>query len=122
MKPSDPVGSDFQRGLLEENSAEKCKHIPRIIPYNVVLVLNIVGILRIPQVRAIAEGQLLSMRGHCERIGMAIPPHRIIATEGASANRHLLKLAAKVFGCDVYAADRSVEAELFEFWIRYSTR
>ena len=52
------------------------------------------------------------MRGHCERIGMPIPPNRIIATGGASANRHLLRVAAKVFGCDVYAAEQPGEAKV----------
>jgi len=58
------------------------------------------------QVRAIVEGQFLSMRAHAERIGMPCPPERVIATGGASTNQHLLNLMASIFGCNVYTAQR----------------
>lgn len=58
------------------------------------------------QVRAIVEGQFLSMRMHAERIGMPCPPERVIATGGGSANRQMLALIASIFGCDVYTAQR----------------
>lgn len=59
------------------------------------------------QVRALVEGQLLSMRGHAERFGMPSPPKRIIATGGASANQNILKTIAAIFGCDVYTVQRT---------------
>ena len=58
------------------------------------------------QVRALVEGQLLSIRAHAERIGMPLPPQRIIATGGGSANPHILQVVADVFGCQVYMAQR----------------
>lgn len=58
------------------------------------------------QVRALIEGQLLSMRAHAEKIGMPSPPRRIIATGGASANECILSLMASIFGCDVYTVNR----------------
>lgn len=62
--------------------------------------------LKIFQVRAIIEGQLLSMRAHAERFGMPSPPQRIIATGGASANHCILSAIASIFGCDVYTVQR----------------
>ncbi|XP_024391819.1 xylulose kinase 2 isoform X2 [Physcomitrium patens] len=64
------------------------------------------------EVRAIVEGQILSMRIHAERIGMQCPPERIIATGGGSANKHLLALIASIFGCSVYTAQRPDSAAL----------
>ncbi|KAG5543726.1 hypothetical protein RHGRI_016475 [Rhododendron griersonianum] len=64
------------------------------------------------QVRALVEGQLLSMRGHAERFGMPSPPKRIIATGGASANQNILKTIAAIFGCDVYTVQRTDSASL----------
>ncbi|CDP00975.1 unnamed protein product [Coffea canephora] len=57
------------------------------------------------EVRALIEGQLLSMRGHAERLGLP-PPKRIIATGGASANICILSSIASIFGCDVYTVQR----------------
>ncbi|RZR83823.1 hypothetical protein BHM03_00010534 [Ensete ventricosum] len=57
-------------------------------------------------VRAIIEGQFLSMRGHAERFGMPTPPNRIIATGGASKNESILKSIASIFGCPVYTVQR----------------
>ncbi|KAK6160556.1 hypothetical protein DH2020_003937 [Rehmannia glutinosa] len=62
------------------------------------------------EVRALIEGQLLSMRAHAEKIGMPSPPRRIIATGGASANKCILSLIASIFGCDVYTVERSASA------------
>lgn len=64
------------------------------------------------EVRAIIEGQLLSMRAHTERFGMPSPPKRIIATGGASANQSILKVVASIFGCDVYTVQQSDSASL----------
>ncbi|KAK6139052.1 hypothetical protein DH2020_027202 [Rehmannia glutinosa] len=64
------------------------------------------------EVRALIEGQLLSMRAHAEKIGMPSPPRRIIATGGASANKCILSLIASIFGCDVYTVERSDSASL----------
>lgn len=44
------------------------------------------------QVRALIEGQFLSMRAHSERFGMPSPPRRIIAAGGASADQSILTL------------------------------
>ncbi|XP_047322198.1 xylulose kinase 2 [Impatiens glandulifera] len=64
------------------------------------------------EVRAIIEGQFLSMRAHAERFGMPSPPKRIIATGGASTNQSILNTMASVFGCDVYTVQRSDSASL----------
>ncbi|MQL77105.1 hypothetical protein Taro_009511 [Colocasia esculenta] len=64
------------------------------------------------EVRAIIEGQFLSMRGHTERFGMPIPPTRIIATGGASSNQSILKSIATIFGCPVYTVQRPDSASL----------
>lgn len=64
------------------------------------------------EVRAVVEGQFLSMRAHSERIGMPSPPERVIATGGGSANNQLLKTIAEIFGCNVYTAERPDSASL----------
>ncbi|XP_057727165.1 xylulose kinase 2 [Arachis stenosperma] len=64
------------------------------------------------EVRALIEGQLLSMRAHAERFGMPSPPKRIIATGGASANHSILNSVASIFGCDVYTVQRPDSASL----------
>ncbi|XP_042491307.1 xylulose kinase 2-like [Macadamia integrifolia] len=64
------------------------------------------------EVRAIIEGQFLSMRAHAERFGMPIPPKRMIATGGASANQSILDPIASIFGCDVYTVQRPDSASL----------
>ncbi|KAI9106361.1 hypothetical protein K1719_021889 [Acacia pycnantha] len=64
------------------------------------------------EVRAIIEGQFLSMRAHAERFGMPSPPQRIIATGGASANHSILSSMASIFGCDVYTVERPDSASL----------
>ncbi|URD99010.1 FGGY family of carbohydrate kinases, C-terminal domain [Musa troglodytarum] len=60
----------------------------------------------------IIEGQFLSMRGHAERFGMPTPPNRIIATGGASKNESILKSIASIFGCPVYTVQRPDSASL----------
>ncbi|GAB4839247.1 Xylulose kinase 2 [Ancistrocladus abbreviatus] len=64
------------------------------------------------EVRAIIEGQLLSMRAHIERCGMPFPPRRLIATGGASANQSILGAVASIFGCDIYTVQRPDSASL----------
>ncbi|KAL8126443.1 hypothetical protein AgCh_013650 [Apium graveolens] len=61
------------------------------------------------EVRALIEGQLLSMRAHAERSGMPTPPNKIIATGGASANDSILSSVASIFGCNVYTVQRPGE-------------
>ncbi|XP_059636278.1 xylulose kinase 2-like isoform X1 [Cornus florida] len=63
------------------------------------------------EVRALIEGQFLSMRAHAERCGMP-SPKRIIATGGASANLSILNSIASIFGCDVYTVQRPDSASL----------
>ncbi|THG06539.1 hypothetical protein TEA_025038 [Camellia sinensis var. sinensis] len=64
------------------------------------------------EVRALIEGQLLSLRGHAERFGMPSPPKRIIATGGASANQSILNTVAAIFGCNVHTVQRPDSASL----------
>lgn len=64
------------------------------------------------EVRALIEGQLLSMRAHAERLGMPSPPTKIIATGGASANDHILTIIASIFGCNVYTVQKPDSASL----------
>ncbi|CAA2994887.1 Xylulose kinase [Olea europaea subsp. europaea] len=64
------------------------------------------------EVRALVEGQLLSMRAHAERFGMPSPPKRIIATGGASANNYILSFVASIFGCNVYTVQRPDSASM----------
>ncbi|XP_058080507.1 xylulose kinase 2-like [Magnolia sinica] len=64
------------------------------------------------EVRAIIEGQLLSMRAHAERSGMPTPPKRIIVTGGASTNKSILNAITSIFGCAVYTVQRPDSASL----------
>ncbi|KAK1392991.1 Xylulose kinase [Heracleum sosnowskyi] len=64
------------------------------------------------EVRALIEGQLLSMRAHSERSGMPTPPNKIIATGGASANDNILSSIASIFGCNVYTVQRPDSSSL----------
>uniref|UniRef100_A0A0R0JI06 Xylulose kinase n=2 Tax=Glycine subgen. Soja TaxID=1462606 RepID=A0A0R0JI06_SOYBN len=68
--------------------------------------------LKEKEVRALIEGQLLSMWAHAERFGMPSPPKKIIATGGASANHCILSAIASIFGCDVYTVQRPDSASL----------
>jgi xylulokinase len=55
------------------------------------------------EVRAVVEGQFLSMRLHSGNVG--IKPQRILATGGGSANKGILKVISQVFGVPVYVGD-----------------
>lgn len=55
------------------------------------------------EVRAVIEGQFMSMRVHAAKLGMK-NPRRVIATGGASVNTALLEVMASVFNCEVYTA------------------
>jgi xylulokinase len=61
-------------------------------------------------VRAIYEGQFLSMRLHAGNIG--IVPKRILATGGASVDKGLIKIMSDVFGVEVFTAEKSDTASL----------
>lgn len=61
-------------------------------------------------VRAVVEGQLLSMRLHGRNIGLI--PRAVLATGGASVNRSLLKVMSDVFGVPVHAGKQSNSASL----------
>ncbi|MDD4871970.1 MAG: xylulose kinase [Kiritimatiellae bacterium] len=62
------------------------------------------------EVRAVIEGQFLSMRLHGENIGLKA--RNILATGGASANKEILKIMANVFGVPVYIAKQTSSASL----------
>jgi len=55
-------------------------------------------------VRAVLEGQFLSMRLHGAHIGLK--PSSILATGGASANRSIIGVMANVFGVPVYVGEQ----------------
>jgi xylulokinase len=61
-------------------------------------------------IRAIYEGQFLSMRLHAGNIG--IEPARILATGGASVDKGLIQIMSNVFGVAVYTAEKSDTASL----------
>ncbi len=62
------------------------------------------------EIRAVVEGQFLSMRLHGANIG--IEASKILATGGASANSAILQVIADVFGVEVYTADQPNSASL----------
>lgn len=53
------------------------------------------------EVRAVVEGQFLSMRLHAERLGVK-QPQRLIVVGGASSNACMLQVLADVFNTSVY--------------------
>ena len=61
-------------------------------------------------VRAVVEGQFLSMRLHCGNIGLK--PGKIIATGGASVNKPILQVMADVFGRQVFTIAQQNSAAL----------
>ena len=63
-----------------------------------------------PEVRAVVEGQFLSMRLHSGNVGLK--PVQILATGGASANRSILQIMADVFGVPVFTASKPNSAAL----------
>lgn len=62
-------------------------------------------------VRAVVEGQFLSMRLHGQSLGM-VDPKRLIATGGASSNTAVLQVLSDVFGAPVYVASQTDSASL----------
>jgi xylulokinase len=62
-------------------------------------------------VRAVVEGQFMSMRVHGESVGLT-SPKRIIATGGASGNAAITQVIADVFGAPVFVASRTDSASL----------
>lgn len=63
------------------------------------------------EVRAVVEGQFLSMRVHGESVGIT-HPKRLIATGGASSNTALTQVLSDVFGAPVYTASQPDSASL----------
>jgi xylulokinase len=61
-------------------------------------------------VRAVVEGQYLSMRLHGNNIGLV--PQKILATGGASVNKSLLQVMADVFGTRVHVSSQPNSASL----------
>jgi xylulokinase len=61
-------------------------------------------------IRAVVEGQFLSMRLHAANTG--IRPESILATGGASTNMAILKVMADVFGKPIRVAQQSDSASL----------
>jgi xylulokinase len=62
------------------------------------------------EVRAVVEGQFLSMRLHSAHVG--IRPATILATGGASIDRGMLRVMSDVFGVPVFTADKPNSAGL----------
>lgn len=56
-------------------------------------------------VRAVVEQRALAIRVHGERLGLAIPPRRVIVTGGASRSPGIRRVLADVLGAPVYASD-----------------
>ena len=52
------------------------------------------------EVRALIEGQFLSLKSHARHLGLS-QPKRIVASGGASVNQSLLQVLADVFQCEV---------------------
>ena len=63
------------------------------------------------EVRAVLEGQFMSMRAHGESVGIA-GAKRLIATGGASGNAAILQVLADVFGAPVYVSSQTDSASL----------
>ena len=62
------------------------------------------------EIRALVEGQFLSLRLHGERIGLR--SKRLLATGGASANREIVRVMCDVFGVPVHVAEVTASAAL----------
>ncbi|MBI2441154.1 MAG: carbohydrate kinase [Lentisphaerae bacterium] len=65
---------------------------------------------RAQNIRAVVEGQFLSMRLHSGNLGLE--PHTLLATGGASVNSSLLQVMADVFGREVLVSRQSNSASL----------
>ena len=61
-------------------------------------------------VRAVVEGQFLSMRLHGERIGLQL--RSVLATGGASANPEIVRVMSDVFGVPVWTGEQPNSASL----------
>lgn len=62
------------------------------------------------EVRAVVEGQFLSMRLHGTKVGLQFG--HLLATGGASANRSITKVMSDVMGRPVYTAEQTASAGL----------
>ena len=62
------------------------------------------------EIRALVEGQFMSMRIHAAKIG--IRPAHVLATGGASANRAMVQVMSDVFGLPVYVGEQPNSAAL----------
>lgn len=51
-------------------------------------------------IRAVVEGQFVSMLIHSQNIGLKT--YQILATGGASKNKHIVQIMADVFGVKIY--------------------
>lgn len=58
-------------------------------------------------VRAVVEQRALAIRLHGERIGLPMPPRRILLTGGASQSRGIQQVMADVLGAPVYILERA---------------
>ncbi|XP_051124599.1 xylulose kinase 2-like [Andrographis paniculata] len=99
--PPLPVG--FHRFILENFTSESLDGVK---------VREVTEFDAASEVRAVIEGQFLSMRAHAERFGMPSPPTRLIATGGASNNENILSSVASIFGCNVYKIQSSDSASM----------
>jgi len=63
------------------------------------------------EVRAVIEGQFLSMRYHSSNIGIS-KIERVFITGGASYNPFIVQVVADVFGVNVYVAETANSASL----------
>lgn len=63
------------------------------------------------EVRAVVEGQFMSLRAHGESVGLT-SPRKVIATGGASGNPAITQVLSDVFGVPVYVAAQTDSASL----------
>lgn len=54
------------------------------------------------EVCAVVEAQCLALRSHAQKLGVTMPPKRLIAVGGASHNQRLLQVLANVFNAPVF--------------------
>lgn len=70
------------------------------------ILLELINLIFPSKIRAIIEGQILSIRGHAERLGIPVPPNKLMVTGGASSNSTILKYISLIFGCSVHTVQR----------------
>ncbi|XP_041988897.1 xylulose kinase [Aricia agestis] len=71
------------------------------------------------EARALLEGQALARRAHAEDMNLKLHKQsRLVATGGASVNKHLLQIFADVFHAPVYVQDQHANAALLGAAIR----